>query len=111
MKRSLILLSLALAPLSLTACAEDGDYQGGYAGGGLAYDGYYDGFYGPVYDGYWGGDGYFYYRHGEGENRYVRGDRDHFRHGGDNPGQNFQPMHGNFTPRQGMYTPHFHGAR
>jgi hypothetical protein len=28
------------------------------------YDGWYDGYYGPVHDGYWGDDRFFYYRAG-----------------------------------------------
>ncbi|HWA00378.1 MAG TPA: hypothetical protein VG841_08690 [Caulobacterales bacterium] len=49
------LAAVALASaLSATACAEYG-YGGGY------YDAYYDNYYGPVYDGYWRSN-YFYYR-------------------------------------------------
>jgi hypothetical protein len=43
------------------------------------YDAYYDGFYGPIYDGYWGDDGMFLYRTGEG-GQWRRGDATHFRH-------------------------------
>ena len=98
-----------MSPLALSACADDGYYHGGpYVGAGLAYDGYYDGFYGPIYDGYWGGDGFFYYRHGAGERRFVRSDPTHFRR--DSAGGNFQQMHGNFTPQAGMRMPHFQGG-
>jgi hypothetical protein len=44
-----------------------------------AYDGYYDDFYGPFYDGYWAGDGYFYFTDGPGH-PFRRDDFRHFRH-------------------------------
>ena len=55
-------LGLAIASMSvaLPACAS-------YDHGGYAYNAYYDDAYGPYYDGYWGDDGFFWYR----------GDRDH----------------------------------
>jgi hypothetical protein len=46
--------------------------------GGYPYDGYYDDFYGPFDDGYWGGDGFFYFSDGRGGFR--RDDGNHFRH-------------------------------
>jgi hypothetical protein len=41
------------------------------------YDGYYDGFYGPFNDGYWGGDGFFWYS--DAGHRLHRDDGRHFR--------------------------------
>ena len=83
MKRSIILLSLALVGLPFAGCVEDG-YDNGL-GGYHAYDGYYDGYYGSIYDGYWGRNGYFHYRRSEQDRHYQQGDHDHFRHGGDMP--------------------------
>ena len=98
-------LAIALSSLALSACVEDG-----YAGlslGPVMYDGYYDNYYGPIYDGYWGGDGYFYYRRNEQDRRYLRGDRNHFRRPGGNPGRNFHPFQGQTQPQQGTRTPHY----
>ena len=78
-------LGLGLAALPLAGCATDG-YGGGYTySAGVAwndypYDFYYDNYYGPIYDGYWGGDGYFYYRSSVSDRGYRRGDGHHFRH-------------------------------
>jgi hypothetical protein len=69
-------IGLAAAIAALGACAEGYGY--GY-GGPVGYAGYYDDYYGPVYDGYWGGDGAFYYSPGPGR-PYARDDRGHFRH-------------------------------
>jgi hypothetical protein len=69
MKKTLALLALSLSVTTLAACVDDGyGYGGGvaYGPGPYAYDGWYDGAYGPIYDGYWGSDNYFYYRHGAG---------------------------------------------
>ncbi len=109
MKHPLALLSLTALALPLSACATTG-YDGGlYAGSAYAYDGYYDGFYGSIYDGYWGNNGYFYYRGGPQE-RFRRGDRNHFHPNGPHPGGHFQPMQGNIRPAPGMRMPHFGGG-
>ncbi len=54
-------LALALAAsaaLLASACAE---YDYGYGYGGPAYyDGWYDNYYGPVYDGYWRSNDFYY---------------------------------------------------
>lgn len=115
MKLRLAALALAtLAAVPLAGCA-DGYYGGGmaYGPGPYAYDGYYDGAYGPIYDGYWGDDGYFYYRNGPDAHGFHRGDRSHFARQVDPsaPGFNrFQPMHGSFAPSGGMHMPHFGGG-
>jgi len=81
MKPALLAACLGLA---VSACAEgyygagDYGYGGGYGGGRLAY---YDDFYGPYYDGYWGGDGFYYYSLGR-DRPFVRDDSRHFRRGG-----------------------------
>jgi hypothetical protein len=59
-----LMISIGAAALLLSACASDGDYYRPHYRGAMGYDAYYDGFYGPFSDGYWGGDGLFYYRHG-----------------------------------------------
>ena len=91
MKRLAIVIGAA-GVLGLTAACEY-DHRGyGYGGGDVAvgYDGYYDGFYGPFNDGYWGRDGGFYYRDGEGH-PYHRDTGGHFRH---EAGAGFNPVHG-----------------
>lgn len=113
MKRSIIMLSLALSALPLTACVEDGyTYGGVYMGSGYPYDGYYDGYYGSIYDGYWGTNGYFYFRLYEHDRNYRRGDRNHFRRPGDHiPHDRFRPMQGHARPQPGTRMPKFGGDR
>jgi hypothetical protein len=65
----------------LAACADDYATNGGYARGGVYYDGYYDDYYGPIYGGYWAGDTYWYQTRRGGpyivdRDRHFR--RDHF---------------------------------
>lgn len=106
MKRSLIFLAAPLV-LGLGGCVTDGYGSVGYGyGSPYAYDGYYDGFYGPIYDGYWGNDGAFYYRSNANEHRFHRGDNAHFGHQAGGNG-NWQHMQGNFTPGHGMHMPSF----
>jgi hypothetical protein len=109
MKRAVPFALLALASVPLAACA-GGVGVGVYGPGPYAYDGWYDGYYGPIYDGYWGDDGYFYYRHNEGEGAFVRGDNHHFAHQAPQGPHNFQSMHGMTAPRQGVHAPHFPGG-
>ena len=76
------LMFAGAAVVVLAGCA---DYGVGYYGGGgyygpvadVDYDGYYDGFYGPVYEGYWNNN-VFFYRNGDND-RWRRGDATHFR--------------------------------
>ncbi|MGH6986683.1 MAG: hypothetical protein ACRED9_07580 [Caulobacteraceae bacterium] len=67
MKRAASVLAAASALALLAGCAGYGGYGpgGGVAVGFVApvgYDGWYDGYYGPIYNGYWGDNGVFYYR-------------------------------------------------
>ena len=88
MKMRLALAAVPVALLSLSACSSMYDYgYGGYGYNDYGYDGYgydggygyndyrpgvnvglvyhdawYDNFYGPIYGGYWGSDGYFWYQ-------------------------------------------------
>lgn len=109
MKRSIIMLSLALGALPLMGCT-DGTQGNLYLGMSYPYYGYYDGFYGPVYDGYWGTDGYFYYRHDR-DDRFRRGDHDHFRRDDHAASGNFHPMQGELRPRRDVHMPHFDRSR
>lgn len=107
MKKLLLALCATVPALSLGACATDYGYGYGpsYYGGPYSYAGYYDGFYGPIYDGYWGNDNYFYYRGGIGDRAYRRGDHAHFSRSGG--GGNWRQFQGTMTPSRGMMMPHF----
>lgn len=102
-------LGLGLIALPLAGCATDGY---GYGGGvGVAwvdspYDVYYDDYYGPIYDGYWGGDNYFYYR-SSATGSYHRGDSHHFRHdtGTGNTWHRYQGT--THQPPRGTSMPHY----
>ena len=102
-------VALAEVGLGLSGCVDDGygGVDGYYAAGPWSYDGWYDGFYGPIYDGYWGSDGAFYYRGSEGDHAFHRGGGAHFRH--DSPGgsNHFQRFQGQGQPMPGMHAPHF----
>ena len=107
MKRILPLIGIGLAATALAACNEGYGYDAGYTvGTPYAYDGYYDNYYGPIYDGYWGNDNYFYYRSSDHDRDFHRGDREHFNRS-QAMGGNWHAMHGNFTPNQGMRAPHW----
>lgn len=112
MKRALTVMALAVASVPLAGCMAEYGYGGGpaiYASGPYAYDGWYDGYYGQIYDGYWGSDNYFYYRHGDGDRAYVRGDRGHFARQAPQGQHNYQQLHGTMTPGRGARMPHFPG--
>lgn len=104
---------LLAAPLlvGVAGCAEDGYYVGVHSAyyDPYPYYGWYDGYYGPIYDGYWGSDGFFYYRRGDHDRHFYRGDHDHFRRGDAHPGGNYRPMQGTFTPQHGQRMPHYPG--
>lgn len=116
MNKTILALALTGSALALSGCVTDGygyggDYAGVTWGAPYAYDGWYDGYYGDIYDGYWGGDGYFYYRHGPDDHGFHRADRNHFAH--DAPhggGHGFRQMQGQFHPQQGMNMPRFQGG-
>lgn len=94
MKRSLMILGLALITLPLAGC-DDGygyGYGGVYSASRYPSYGWYDNYYGPIHDGYWN-RGHFYYRHSP-HDRYRRGDRDHFRWAPRSPGYHFNRMRG-----------------
>jgi hypothetical protein len=90
MKKLLISLAASAVALTISACAGGYYGPGGPVVGPVAYDGFYDDAYGPFYDGYWGGDGAFYYSDGEGH-PFHRDTGGHFRH---DMAQGFHPVHG-----------------
>jgi hypothetical protein len=108
MKRLIIGLAVALGSLSLAACAEDGYGYGRLSWSSYPYSGWYDNYYGPIYDGYWGTDNYFYYRRQSQDNRYYRDRQQHFRRGDMAPGGNFHRFEGtNQQPPRGTRMPRF----
>ncbi len=108
MNRLFVALCVAIPAVSLGGCA------GGYYGGDLsvgspyAYNGFYDDYYGPIYDGYWGTDGGFYYRRAASDRSYRRGDARHF-HRDRAPSEKFHAIQGSVTPGRGMHMPRFPG--
>lgn len=111
MKRSTIALCSALLLVPLGACADYYGYDEDiYASRPYAYDGFYDGFYGPIYDGYWGDDDFFYFRRGDRDRHFQRGDHAHFRRAMPADGR-FRPMQGMVRPERGMHMPHFRPGR
>lgn len=70
MNNELKMIFGACALLVLAGCVS--------ADGPVYYDGYYDGYYGPLFEGYWGDDDFFYYSRGRGQ-PFVRDDGNHFR--------------------------------
>jgi hypothetical protein len=89
---------LALAALTLLAGCETrvpirGDVA--VAGGPDYYDGYYDGSYGAFDDGYWGDDGFFWYRGGD--HGFHRDEAHHFQR---TAGNGFNHIHGSGMHRE-----------
>ena len=69
-----------IASMSLAAC-EDGPYYHHHDHMAAVDDGYdvwYDNAYGAFYDGYWGDDGWYYYRPSR-DHAFIRDDARHFR--------------------------------
>ncbi len=71
-----------IASLSLAACEDDPYYHHHHRDLAAVDDGYdvwYDNYYGgSIYDGYWGDDGWYYYRAAR-DRPFVRDDARHFR--------------------------------
>jgi hypothetical protein len=85
----IIRLGLAAAAsvgMLLAGCASYGPGPGPVA---VGYDGYYDGYYGPIYDGYWRGE-HFWWRDRV-DHPFRRDDAHHFRHVA---GAGLQHIHG-----------------
>jgi hypothetical protein len=86
--------------LGIAGCADDGYRHGGGSASVAYYDGYYDDYYGPFHDGYWGGDGFFYYSAAPGA-EFRRDEARHFRR---EQAQGFHQFHG-VRPGGGHMTP------
>lgn len=119
MKRTLLIAFGGLAALALSGCVADygsGIYSTGYGSGygygypARYYDGYYDGYYGPIYDGYWGNDGYFYYRSSARHSHYRRADRVHFSHDR-RDGHGWHHWRGQLKARDGFRMPNYSHPR
>ena len=87
MKTLAAMLFAAAVSVSLAGCETGYDHDRGYASAGYV-DGYYDGFYGPFDGGYWGDDGFFWFRGPD--HQFHRDDAHHFRRDG---GQGFRSFH------------------
>lgn len=86
--------------INMTSGTYFGNMQGKYP-----YEGYYDGTAGPIYDGYWGKDGVFYYRSNPYDRHFRAGSPDHFKR--KSPGGRFEQMRGTLTPIDGVEMPEF----
>jgi len=85
------LAGCAAAAVLLAGCAYDeGYHHHGEMAVGVDYDGFYDDYYGPVADGYWGPDDFFYYTDAPGH-PFRRDESHHFRH---DAAEGFHPVHG-----------------
>ena len=80
--------ALAVLLASLAACSTE-VVNTGVAG---SYEGYYDDYYGPISDGYWGPDGYFYFSVGQGH-PFQRDAEGHIRR---TPATGFHHFHGSY---------------
>jgi hypothetical protein len=79
--------------VALAACASPD--------GPVYYDGFYDGYSGPLYDGYWGDDNFFYHSGGRGQ-PFVRDEGNHFQH---SPAAGYNSFH---NAHMGPHTGHVH---
>ena len=70
-----LLICASAAAILLSGCAYDRPAY--YAEGAYPYPVYYDGYYGPIWDGYWGVDGFFYFVDVHGH-QFRRDDGHHF---------------------------------
>ena len=93
MKPHLPAIAAFAAASLLAGCAAEFGYGGPVA---VGYDAYYDGYYGPFVDGYWAGNGFFYYLDGGG--RRHRDTHNHFRH---DPSTGYRPVQGHERPAGG----------
>jgi len=71
-----------IASIGLAACEDDPYYYHHHDrfayNNDAGYDVWYDNYYGNVYDGYWGDDGWYYYRPTR-DHAFVRDEARHFR--------------------------------
>jgi len=91
-----------------SGCADDIYGRGGLTWSSHPYYGWYDNYYGPFYDGYWGTDGYFWFRLHEGEGRFRRDESRHFRRENSSGSDRFHRFEGTMQPpRDGARMPRF----
>jgi len=105
MKRPLMFACLVGAMVPLGGCVDH--YRGSavVSWSSYPYYGWYDGFYGPIYDGYWGTDSFFYFRLNPADRVFRRGDAMHFRR---EATPRFQRFEGDLRPPpQGTRMPRF----
>src|SRR5260221_12554753 len=96
MRRLLIAIWITLPALALAGCTS----WGVYSGGPHPYRGYYDDYYGPIYDGYWGSNGLFYFLSNEQDPHFRPGDPATFKRDAPTDGP-FHPNPGSGTPAPG----------
>lgn len=115
MKRTVAAIALGLAATLPSACANDIYGRGVVSWSSYPYYGWYDGFYGPFYDGYWGTDGFFYFRLTIGDTVFRRDRERHFRREAVRNNARFQRFERTFSPPpRGTRMPNFphkRGAR
>lgn len=112
MKGTLAAIALAFVATLPSACAGDTYGRGIVSWTSYPYHGWYNGFYGPFHDGYWGTDGYFYFRL-LAEDRFYRRDRArHFRREAVHGNSAFRRFDRNLTPPpRGTRMPSFPRSR
>ncbi|MEJ2409652.1 MAG: hypothetical protein P8Y48_10010 [Novosphingobium sp.] len=112
MKRPLVLTCLAASVLSLSACYDGYDNHVAAGWSSYPYYGWYDGYYGPIHDGYWA-DNTFYYRLSPRDRTFRRGDPLHFRRGdARSTGPHFRHFQGTLRPPpRGTRMPRFQPPR
>ena len=112
MKGTLAAIALAFVATLPSACTGDTYGRGIVSWTSYPYHGWYNGFYGPFHDGYWGTDGYFYFRL-LAEDRFYRRDRArHFRREAVHGNSAFRRFDRNLTPPpRGTRMPNFPRSR
>ena len=116
MKRALLVIALATAPLALSGCS---GYGYGHPRVGVGYTWYsypysvwYNGYYGPLYDGYWGTDGHFYFRLTSRDRVYRRADPRHVYRERPRNAERFRYYEGETRrPPDGTRMPYYPGDR
>lgn len=108
MKHFAAALALAVAATLPAACDDDVYGRGSLTWSSYPYYGWYDDYYGAFHDGYWGTDGYFWYRLSPDHRRYVRDDRGHFRRDNRNDDRRYRRFERRMDPpRDGTKMPNY----
>jgi len=98
MKHTFSSLALALAATLPAACVNDVYGRGALTWSSYPYVGWYNDYYGSFYDGYWGTDGYFWFRLDAVERRYRRDKERHFRREATRSDRRFKRFERNLRP-------------